>query len=278
MEKNDELNKFAKELQDSFTQHERDNLDSILQLKDIRLFGHLLLEREAKRLSKKLGSEHPRVQAIRTNLQRNQETIEELSAQHEVANIEVPEPEENGSLFHGRITDEHGIGVAGANVVLTEVSGKELPIEGGVTNNWGYFAISLNAEMAEQIKDRPLNFKVLSIDDRLLYEHKESMRIAAGKNRLVSSVIYRDLLYPKATIAEKLRKKEKKQKEDFRKKTRFLGNTNSKELHDLTNEKKGCNIDAINPEHRMHFKKKEEAIAKQFDYCAYCFGKGKSKR
>jgi hypothetical protein len=61
-------------------------------------------------------------------------------------------------------------------------------------------------------------------------------------------------------------------------KTRFLGNSHLRELHDLENTKRRCNIEKIRPDHRVYFKTEEEAEAAGYDYCAYCFGKEKSKR
>jgi hypothetical protein len=61
-------------------------------------------------------------------------------------------------------------------------------------------------------------------------------------------------------------------------KTRFLGNSHARELHDLENVKRQCQIDEIRSDHRIYFKTQREAETAGYDYCAYCFGKGKSKR
>jgi hypothetical protein len=61
-------------------------------------------------------------------------------------------------------------------------------------------------------------------------------------------------------------------------KTQFLGNSHNREVHDLKNTKKNCRIDQISADHRVFFKTAEDAIKAGYDYCAYCFGKAKSKR
>jgi len=61
-------------------------------------------------------------------------------------------------------------------------------------------------------------------------------------------------------------------------KTRFLGNSHNREVHDLKNTKKNCRIDQISADHRVFFKTAEDAIKAGYDYCAYCFGKTKSRR
>jgi len=63
-----------------------------------------------------------------------------------------------------------------------------------------------------------------------------------------------------------------------KKKTRYLGNTSTHELHDLKNEKKNCRIDQIRFDHWINFKTQKEATEADYDFCAYCFGKEKSKR
>lgn len=61
-------------------------------------------------------------------------------------------------------------------------------------------------------------------------------------------------------------------------KTRYLGNSATRELHDMNNITKRCQIDGIKTEHRVAFKIEKDAEASGYDYCAYCFGKRRSRR
>lgn len=54
--------------------------------------------------------------------------------------------------------------------------------------------------------------------------------------------------------------------------TRFLGNTNSHELHDLENVTTNCQIDEIRFDHQFFFPSVEAAREAGYDLCAYCFG------
>jgi hypothetical protein len=63
-----------------------------------------------------------------------------------------------------------------------------------------------------------------------------------------------------------------------RRSTRYLGNSATRELHDLKNEKPRCHIDIIRFDHCINFNTQKEAVAADYDFCAYCFGKEKSKR
>lgn len=60
--------------------------------------------------------------------------------------------------------------------------------------------------------------------------------------------------------------------------TRYLGNVNSQELHDLDNEQPGCQIEEIRFDRRFYFASPEQAISLNYDYCAYCFGRELSQR
>jgi hypothetical protein len=60
--------------------------------------------------------------------------------------------------------------------------------------------------------------------------------------------------------------------------TRYLGNSQNRELHDLENTKTNCRLDRISADHRVNFASEEEAVKAGYDFCAYCFGKKRSKR
>lgn len=60
--------------------------------------------------------------------------------------------------------------------------------------------------------------------------------------------------------------------------TRFLGNVNQRELHDLENVTPRCQIDEIRFDRRYFFESVEEAVAAGYDFCAYCFGRDLSTR
>ena len=54
---------------------------------------------------------------------------------------------------------------------------------------------------------------------------------------------------------------------------RYLGNKNEKEVHDLENEKVGCKISQIKPEHKIPIATLEEAkkyFARGWDGCKWC--------
>lgn len=58
---------------------------------------------------------------------------------------------------------------------------------------------------------------------------------------------------------------------------RYIGNTNTNEVHDLDNEKTGCQIDQIKDSHVVTFNPDSLTTAKSkgFDNCAHCIGGSK---
>lgn len=55
---------------------------------------------------------------------------------------------------------------------------------------------------------------------------------------------------------------------------RYIGNTNTNEVHDLDNEKTGCRINEIKTDHIKTFIPDTHSEAKRqgFDNCAHCIG------
>jgi hypothetical protein len=57
---------------------------------------------------------------------------------------------------------------------------------------------------------------------------------------------------------------------------KYLGNKNTKEVHDLDNEKTTCQIDEIiSAGHDAPFNSLEVARNQKFDNCAHCIGNSK---
>lgn len=59
---------------------------------------------------------------------------------------------------------------------------------------------------------------------------------------------------------------------------RYLGNTRSREIHDLENLQPTCQVAEIRVDRRYYFARTDDALAMGYDFCAYCFGAGASQR
>ncbi|MEW5818489.1 MAG: hypothetical protein AB1798_24250, partial [Spirochaetota bacterium] len=58
----------------------------------------------------------------------------------------------------------------------------------------------------------------------------------------------------------------------------FLGNTSSRELHNLKNIQANCRISTIHSENKKFFPCISEALKEGYDFCAWCFGRDYSTR
>jgi hypothetical protein len=56
---------------------------------------------------------------------------------------------------------------------------------------------------------------------------------------------------------------------------KYLGNKNTKEVHDTTNEMEQCQLREIRTEHKVWFDSLNQAHVNGFDNCAWCIGNSK---
>ena len=56
---------------------------------------------------------------------------------------------------------------------------------------------------------------------------------------------------------------------------RYLGNSNTKEVHDQNNEKSQCKFDEIKKEHVVCFATLQAAVNAGYDRCHWCLGGSK---
>jgi hypothetical protein len=57
--------------------------------------------------------------------------------------------------------------------------------------------------------------------------------------------------------------------------SRYLGNKNTKEVHDTLNEKEQCQLKEIKEDHKKWFDLLSVAHSEGFDNCAWCIGNSK---
>lgn len=60
--------------------------------------------------------------------------------------------------------------------------------------------------------------------------------------------------------------------------TRYLGNSSTRELHDLDNRTGACQVDEIRIDNRIYFGSPLQAAELGYDHCAFCFGREASRR
>jgi hypothetical protein len=246
--------------------------DSLLRLQRVRSARTKNQEREKLRLTEKLGGEHPRVMVLQAKIDTNYEVTRNLNLESVRARTEVPRVESDDWLVHGRVMSEQGQPVTGMKAALYDSSGCPIETCGSeITDKTGYFNLTIknvgkstrtpaeikkkkvdeareanttvndNADDCEDKatanKNREAFVYVLDRSDVILHRDKRPLAIAPGQ------VQYLEIVLDDADVDRPTQPK-----------TRYLGNSSSRELHDLNNQKPACQIDEIRVDHRINFK------------------------
>lgn len=256
----------------------------------------VLYARESQRLAKKHGHQDARVQTVMSNQKANADFVQGLSMEITRTTVESPVINERSWLVHGHVYDRAGCPLGGAEVALYRLDGQPVTeIPAVKTNNKGYYKLGYEtstdnikraqeASAAASTVERDdtksttglhINRAVDNRDNRVFVRVMAAgnSEICAGSTPIepkLGQVNYRDVILD-ISDDQSVPGKD-------RRTGRYLGNSSTRELHDLKNEQPGCRIDAIRFDHCVAFKSQKQAIDAGYDYCAYCFGKDKSKR
>ena len=202
MAKKANLTSLTDSLEDAFSHFEHDRLEALRGLREIQVLSQSMLQREAKRLSRKLGAEHPRVRQLEAQLEHNCRLVQELEVELEVASIQTPRVEEDEALIHGRVTDEHRRGIAGLIVHAQDESGQELQFLGSAeTDDVGYYALRIDPVAVERLAEEAVGKIDLVVGTKAgEVVHREPVPLKPGKGeRIIASVA----LQPEETGPEK---------------------------------------------------------------------------
>ena len=170
-----------------------DSFDSIENLRSgglerIKLFHAVknkALEKEKKRLSAKLGSDHPRVKRVAARLQYNQGLFKDLNVEIERAKITVPSADKDSWMLHGRVLEKDKKGVPGLTVGLYDENGnwtRELGY--GCTDKLGYFSIiyTLKGKTKREVPETMKLFLYVSDKNcKILYKDAEPLFVNFGQ-------------------------------------------------------------------------------------------------
>jgi PASTA domain len=173
----------------SLRQLKNERLAALSSTVDIQVAMQALFQREARRLEKKLGAQHPRVRQMKSRLKSNLQTINSLEIERQLSRIEAPKVEGEAALIHGRVVDEDGRGIAGLTVCLVDhcgsmVRGASEP----VTDASGYFAFVLEPETVDKLNETyrtGIFLGVFTNRRRLMYRHPNPLTLARSARLLV---------------------------------------------------------------------------------------------
>ncbi len=287
------LNEAARSVQTKIDGADAARAAQLVGLQRVRQAKTASLIREQTRLSQTLGPQHARVTALSQQIAVNQNLAGQIARATARSQASVPQADANTWILHGHVRTRDLKPVPRLTVALYSRDGQWLREFGhDCTDGDGHFrlcvklgeviiksadeaAAPVEAASAATINKGAVFIRVTDSTQALLHVERDPVAPRAG------AVDYREIILGDAACAPP-------PGGDPRcgpapdtspdKSTRFLGNMDTHELHDLQNTKKNCRIDAIASDRRVFFATPEDAVKAGYDYCAYCFGKDKSKR
>jgi hypothetical protein len=271
-------------------------LDGLVELQRVRTVKAGNLEREQTRLTKKYGADHARVAEIAAKRDINHVLLRDVA--HGISRASTPTVRADADAWtlHGHVRNRGGKGLPKLTVTLVDDKKKWIEEAGfACTDGDGYFRLTVKpprtVQPASDIKEaaataasermsafaardttkatseRGVFIHVASPDGAMLYLDADGLTPKLGE------VVYREIIID-GDGCECTPPGGKEPATDGR----YLGNMSTHELHDLNNTKSRCQIDEIKEGQRQYFSNQKEARAAGYDFCAYCFGKEKSKR
>jgi hypothetical protein len=186
---------FFKRITEAFTEAGSANINALQQVRDVQFVMGSLLQHEAKRLEKKLGTENLRVQQVKASLKQNQAIARDLEVELEIAKIRVPEVDPKDSLIHGRVVDDNRRGWSGLTVYLANSQGNIVRALGNAkTQESGYYALIVKAEVlkrvAESIKEGVF-VVICNPKGELIYRQKDPLMLVGGDRYLLDDIVLR---------------------------------------------------------------------------------------
>ncbi|MGW8182224.1 MAG: hypothetical protein ACWGQW_26140 [bacterium] len=175
----------SKVLQETFKNLEGDVQKTLEGLREIEILSHAMLQREADRLSRKLGSDDPRVQRLEIQLANKLSLIKVLEAEVELVKIRVLEVDPDEWIVHGEVVD--GESKQGMGGVMVSLYDKDVFFDdilgASLTDSEGYFEITYRIDAFRDLfETRPdLYVKVLDDTGKTLYCSRKCVRPEAGR-------------------------------------------------------------------------------------------------
>lgn len=177
----------------------KDDIKSSHKLaRDFSVLSSSLIQREGKRLAKKLGANHPRVVALKAkqkDIIKNIRTTEKSFLRAATVNATAAA---NEAVVVGRILDENRVGVENVKVYLVDDTGNKVAgAEGIITNSDGAYLFKLPeaAVVGGKGKAKPAYRVVVeSSKANKIYEEKTGVNLNVGEQQSREIVIDRSKL------------------------------------------------------------------------------------
>jgi hypothetical protein len=249
-------------------------------LTDIKRVTLIQSRRERARMAERHGEGSPQVAALERKMALEHRFL--VASRTERDRLAAPLPTRDPKVWqvHGYVRNRDGFPRAGYTVgVFADKEGRTPALVGTVTDSLGYFLLRLAPQTGLGAKPGSADTAVappnrLRAAVQPLYLGAQG---ASGSAPIMDprplypnagAIAYRDLTIDDPADGG----------EQCHFATRLLGNSATRELHTLDNEQTGCRLASIRPDHRVYFLSEQQAQQVGYDFCAYCFGRERSRR
>jgi len=290
--------------QDSYRANDALRVEGLRSLLSIRQKKAKLQERDQHRIEDKYGQKAGQLEKLENKQKANLDFIRGLGMELNRAKTQPDKVDAESWEVQGRVYDRLAEPLANAKVALFGVDGRQVDkVKEAATDVNGNYRLTYKGkqkDIVEVASDQELLGLLRGMRIGTAAKEDTGLRINTNIDiRIQASVFvrasfgkkepvyadstpmvarpgvshYRDIILNLDQYASYKPSKDK----DIRS-TRFLGNSATRELHDLQNEQNGCRINQMRLDHMFNFKTIKMAQEIGYDFCAYCFGKDKSKR
>ncbi len=169
--------------------------DALASLQDLVVARQSLLELEALRLERKLGTGSPRVEELQWRVIQNRTLTKNVAQEVEASSIVPVQAAPEEAVVEGRLVDESQRGLEGLVVRLEDRAGNPLSAVGPVTSGQGgYYALRLSPDVAKQLGASAQGGVFLAVrtpDGQLVQRTPQALPLEAGARINLSAAFTR---------------------------------------------------------------------------------------
>lgn len=211
MAKTIDLKRLSSEIDDAVVKIKGIKLKALGEVKQRQIALSSLMKLEARRLTRKIGRDDPRVDRLKVRIAHNSDVIRGLEAVSQISRIKRPAADIGIIAHQGRITDYNRRGITNLDISLTDSRGK--PVITGLkarTDDSGYYALIVEPEDASKIEaaaKKGLILKIETEDGKTIHSEKDPLKLASGAGTLAEVMVDRRKIFERPIRVTPLKKK-----------------------------------------------------------------------
>lgn len=179
--------KRKQDLKNAFKTTDSAQVEALHEIKNLQIMAFTMYQREAVRLSRILGENHPRVKKINERVNQTLNFVKSLDIKMELAAIHIPEVPKGGMLIHGRIINKNNHGIPGLIVFVEDEKCQLVCAFGSAeTDLSGYYAFQIDRLTLEEFTKTNIHLSVQTSAGQVIYRERDSLKLKADSQLVVN--------------------------------------------------------------------------------------------